>query len=114
MKDVEREIEFKRFWIFDREAIYKNWIADLQTMQRLSYDRKEELTYLQSVVYTHLLDLDEDIRMFNGNLIERVKIIAKNVCRKDIKLRIIRHKIGYFLLPQRCSISKESGTKFQI
>jgi Glycosyltransferases involved in cell wall biogenesis len=113
-KDVEREIEFKKFWIFDREAIYKNWIADLQTMQKLSSDRKEELACLQSVVYKLLLDLDEDIRMFNGNFIERVKIIAKNVCKKDIKLRNIRHKIGYFLLPQRCSVSKESGTRFHI
>jgi len=113
-KDVEREVEFKRFWISDRKAIYKNWIADLQTMQRLSAHREEELAYLQSVVHKHLSDLDDDMRMFNGNFTERVKIIAKNVCKKDIKLRNIRHKLGYFSVPQRCRVSEESESECHI
>lgn len=99
-KDVERDIEFERFWIFERKAIYKNWVKDMQIMEKISPDRKKELKYLQGILGERLLDIEEDIVMLNGRFIEKAGILAKDRFKKGANFRIIRHKIGYFLIPK--------------
>lgn len=98
--DVDRELEFERFWIFERHAIYKNWLKDLQIMEKIAPSRTDELKYLQGIVHKRLLDIEERILMLNGRFIEKVRILAKNIFKKSIKFRNIKHEIGFFLMPR--------------
>jgi glycosyltransferase involved in cell wall biosynthesis len=98
--DIDRDIEFQRFWIFEKKAIYNNWLKDLQIMEKISPLRKEELMHLQNIINERLLDIEGKILMLNGNLTEKVKNLIKNILKKGVKFRTIRHDIGFFLIPQ--------------
>jgi len=100
MIDVNREIEFTRFWLFERKAIFENWIKDLQIMEKISHSREEELRYLQAIVYKRLLDIEEYIFMLNAKFMEKAKIVAKHIFKKGMKFQIIRHEIGFYLIPK--------------
>ena len=98
--NVDRELEFEKFWIFERQTIYKNWLKDLQIMEKIAPSRIIELRYLQDVVYKRLLDIEERILMLNEGFMKKVMILAKNVFKNNIKLRNMRHDIGFFLMPR--------------
>ena len=98
--DIDGDIDFEKFWIFEKKAIYNNWLKDLQIMEKISPFRKEELMYLQNIVYERLFDIEEHILMLNGRFIEKVRILAKNILKKGMKFRNIRHEIGFYLIPK--------------
>ena len=98
--DIERDIAFEKFWIFEKKAIYKNYINDMKTVEKISPDKKDEIKHYQAILYERLLDIEEHIRMINGQFIEKLGILAKNIFKKGMKFRTIRHEIGFFLLPK--------------
>jgi len=98
--NINREIEFTRFWLYEKKAIYMNWIKDLQIMGKISNSREEELRCLQAIVYNRLLDIEEYIFMLKAKFTEKAIIVAKHIFKKGMKFQIIRHEIGFFLIPK--------------
>lgn len=97
--DADKDINFEKFWLFEKKVIYQNWIKDLEIMKQIDVLRTDELIYLQNIIRHRLQFNNDKLLMLSANTLDIITTLSKNILRTNYSLNSIRHDIGYFLVP---------------
>lgn len=87
-----------RYRTFEREAVLRNWLHDLRNFEELRPHQKKELEGYRDLLSRRLAQVREDTELFRSSWFKRAGRIASNMLA-GMPLRIVRHRIGVFLLP---------------
>jgi hypothetical protein len=99
-QNVDADIAFSRFRIFEYRNVYLNWLKDLDIALRIFGGDKKHLVDLQNTIRITLKDTDDQIAMLDAPLSRRIRIMIIRLLAQSLDIRRIRHDIGFFLMPK--------------
>jgi glycosyltransferase involved in cell wall biosynthesis len=88
----------RRFLTFEKIAAYRNWLADLSKMSRVSPERSKEIENLKNAVARRLTASQREKLLFESGYARRLVIVASSVL-EGTTMKELRQRIGMFLLP---------------
>ncbi len=95
LKDPLKHVKFQ---IFEKEAIFKNWLKDLEKYEAINPDNRKRVKLLRGRIFELLICAQADILLNNSSWVKRVLLLIGQILR-GTPLRVIRHRIGIFLIP---------------
>jgi glycosyltransferase involved in cell wall biosynthesis len=93
--DLPRDLRYRAF---EREAVLRNWIHDIQICQVLTPEKKKELEGYRTVLSARMAQVRKETDFYRSSWFKKAaRIIAEML--EGMPLRKVRHNIGIFLVP---------------
>ncbi len=86
-----------RYKTLERDAVWRNWLHDIDVLEKHEPGRKKELERYRRVLHRRIAS-QEDLALYRSPWMRRARMITSEIF-SGMPLRIARKKIGFFLVP---------------